>query len=182
VAANWQEIMSMEGPKEYPNANAALMDMLMGSVPQTPGGRQPAAVVRPPEAAAAPPVGTVAASQPMAVASQPSQAGSGNPVQAAFDRLPSTFQSGAAAGLNVVFQFRLAGPKGGDWHVVVKDGACAVAAGVHAAPTTTLKMSDDDFLSLIGGKLSAMSAYTSGKLKIEGDLMKSQLVQKLFKF
>jgi len=32
------------------------------------------------------------------------------------------------------------------------------------------------------GKLNAMSAYTSGKLKIEGDLMKSQLIEKLFKF
>jgi hypothetical protein len=27
-----------------------------------------------------------------------------------------------------------------------------------------------------------MQAYTSGKHKIEGDLMKSQLVEKLFKF
>jgi len=27
-----------------------------------------------------------------------------------------------------------------------------------------------------------MAAYTGGKLKIEGDLMKSQLVEKLFKF
>ncbi len=43
-------------------------------------------------------------------------------------------------------------------------------------------MSDEDFLSLIEGKLNAMQAYTSGKLKIEGDLMKSQLIEKLFKF
>jgi putative sterol carrier protein len=35
---------------------------------------------------------------------------------------------------------------------------------------------------MIQGQLNAMSAYTSGKLKIEGDLMKSQLVEKLFKF
>jgi hypothetical protein len=27
-----------------------------------------------------------------------------------------------------------------------------------------------------------MKAYTSGKLKIEGDLIKSQLIEKLFKF
>jgi len=27
-----------------------------------------------------------------------------------------------------------------------------------------------------------MSAFTSGKLKVEGDLMKSQLIEKLFKF
>ncbi len=27
-----------------------------------------------------------------------------------------------------------------------------------------------------------MSAFTTGKLKVEGDLMKSQLIEKLFKF
>jgi putative sterol carrier protein len=31
------------------------------------------------------------------------------------------------------------------------------------------------------GELNAMTAYTTGKLKIEGDLMKSQLIEKLFK-
>ncbi len=35
---------------------------------------------------------------------------------------------------------------------------------------------------MIEGKLNAMSAYTSGKLKVEGDLLKSQLIEKLFKF
>ncbi|MBL7216503.1 MAG: SCP2 sterol-binding domain-containing protein, partial [Desulfobacteraceae bacterium] len=42
-------------------------------------------------------------------------------------------------------------------------------------------MADEDFLKMISGELNAMSAYTGGKLKIEGDLMKSQLVEKLFK-
>ena len=40
---------------------------------------------------------------------------------------------------------------------------------------------DEDFLKMITGELNAMSAYTGGKLKIEGDLMKSQLIEKLFK-
>ena len=43
-------------------------------------------------------------------------------------------------------------------------------------------MSDEDFLKIVKGQLPAMQAYTSGKLKIEGDLMKSQLFEKLFKF
>jgi putative sterol carrier protein len=43
-------------------------------------------------------------------------------------------------------------------------------------------MGDADFLDLMNGKLPAMQAYTSGKLKIEGDLMKSQLIEKLFRF
>ena len=79
------------------------------------------------------------------------------------------------------FQFRITGPGGGDWQVIVKDGKCEAKAGEHASPTTTILMSDEDFLQLIGGKLNAMQAYTSGKLKIQGDLMKSQLIEKLFK-
>ena len=43
-------------------------------------------------------------------------------------------------------------------------------------------MADDDFVKLITGELNAMSAFTSGKLRVEGDLMKSQLIEKLFKF
>jgi len=64
---------------------------------------------------------------------------------------------------------------------VVKDGTCEVAEGVHGSPTTTILMKEEDFLALMEGKLNAMAAYTSGKLKIEGDLMKSQLIEKLFK-
>jgi len=33
---------------------------------------------------------------------------------------------------------------------------------------------------MMNGKLPAMQAYTTGKLKIEGDIMKSQLIEKLF--
>jgi putative sterol carrier protein len=43
-------------------------------------------------------------------------------------------------------------------------------------------MEDKDFLALMSGQLPAMQAYSTGRLKIEGDLMKSQLVEKLFKF
>ena len=103
-------------------------------------------------------------------------------VKGIFERIPEAFQADKAAGLDVVFQFKISGPGGGDWQVVVKDGACEVMEGVHERPTTTVKMGDGDFIQLISGKLNAMSAYTSGKLKIEGDLMKSQLIEKLFKF
>ncbi|MBW1739140.1 MAG: SDR family NAD(P)-dependent oxidoreductase, partial [Deltaproteobacteria bacterium] len=74
------------------------------------------------------------------------------------------------------------GDEGGSWHVTVKDGTCEVAEGSHGSPTTTIKMADEDFVKMITGKLNAMSAFTSGKLKIEGDLMKSQLIEKIFKF
>lgn len=103
-------------------------------------------------------------------------------VKSIFDRMPQAFLADKAAGVDVVFQYRISGAGGGEWFVTIKDGSCAVEQGAHQKPTTTIMMSDEDFLALISRKLNAMQAFTSGKLKIEGDLMKSQLVEKLFKF
>jgi len=111
-----------------------------------------------------------------------SQEPKGLTVSGIFEGIPSAFQADKAAGVNVVFQFDISGDKGGTWHVVIKEGTCEVAEGSHASPTTTIKMADDDFVNLITGKLNAMNAFTTGKLRIEGDLMKSQLIEKLFKF
>ncbi|NNG08114.1 MAG: SDR family NAD(P)-dependent oxidoreductase, partial [Desulfobacteraceae bacterium] len=109
-------------------------------------------------------------------------AAEGLTVKTIFDRLPEAFQADKAAGVDVVFQFKISGPDGGDWYSTVKDGTCDVNEGVHKNPTTTIIMSDKDFVGLIEGTVNPMQAYTSGKLKIEGDLMKSQLIEKLFKF
>jgi NAD(P)-dependent dehydrogenase (short-subunit alcohol dehydrogenase family)/putative sterol carrier protein len=106
--------------------------------------------------------------------------GSGS-VAGIFENMLETFKADAAAGVDVVFQFNISGADGGDWHCVIKDNTCTIEAGVHAKPVCTLKMADTDFLAMMQGTLPAMQAYTSGKLKIEGDIMKSQLLEKLFK-
>jgi NAD(P)-dependent dehydrogenase (short-subunit alcohol dehydrogenase family)/acyl dehydratase/putative sterol carrier protein len=103
-------------------------------------------------------------------------------VKGIFDRISDAFQPDKAAGVDVVFQFDISGPEGGSWNVTVKDKTCAVSEGVHGSPTTTIKMGDNDFVMLIKGELNAMKAFTSGKLRIEGDMMKSQLIEKLFTF
>jgi 3-hydroxy-3-methylglutaryl CoA synthase/NAD(P)-dependent dehydrogenase (short-subunit alcohol dehydrogenase family)/putative sterol carrier protein len=108
--------------------------------------------------------------------------GEGLTVKGIFDMLPDAFQPDCAAGVDVVFQFDISGPGGGSWHVRISDGSCRVTEGAHDSPTTTIKMGDEDFIKLISGELNAMSAFTSGKLKIEGDIMKSQLIEKVFKF
>jgi len=106
--------------------------------------------------------------------------GSGS-VAGIFENMLETFNADAAAGVDVVFQFNISGADGGDWHCVIKDNTCTIEAGVHAKPVCTLKMADADFLAMMQGTLPAMQAYTSGKLKIEGDIMKSKLLEKLFK-
>ncbi|MGD2186231.1 MAG: SDR family NAD(P)-dependent oxidoreductase [Desulfobacterales bacterium] len=98
-----------------------------------------------------------------------------------FENMNKTFKAEAAAGVDVVFQFNISGAGGGDWHCVIKDNSCTIESGLHAKPACTLKMADTDFLAMMDGTLPAMQAYTAGKLKIEGDIMKSQLLEKLFK-
>ena len=152
IMANLEKISSLKGGKEYRQLNDQIGDVL-GSL-----------------------------SKPLdkgvsAVGKQQSTVS----VAGIFDAMPGVFVKNASAGVDVVFQYIISGSGGGDWHCIVKDETCTVKTGKHEKPTCTLKISDSDFLLLMGGKLPAMQAYTSGKLKIEGDIMKSQLVEKLFK-
>lgn len=100
---------------------------------------------------------------------------------AVFEAMPSAFKSDASAGIDAVFQYVISGKSGGNWFCAIKDQGCKIAAGQHEKPTCILKMGDSDFLDMMNGKMKPMQAYTSGKLKIEGDIMKSQLIEKLFK-
>jgi putative sterol carrier protein len=103
-------------------------------------------------------------------------------VKSVFEKMPHVFKAEAAGGVEVVFQFCLSGEGGGDWYAAIKEKTCRVESGIFQNSSCTIKMNAEDFLSMMNGKLPAMQAYTSGKLKIEGDLMKSQLIGKLFKF
>jgi putative sterol carrier protein len=110
------------------------------------------------------------------------EAGATLNVKGVFEKMPAAFNAEKAAGKDVTFQFNISGPGGGDWMVTVKDGACRVEAGLADKPTTTIKMAEGDFLELIQGKLDGMQAFSAGKLKVSGDIMKAQLIGKLFKF
>jgi putative sterol carrier protein len=115
-----------------------------------------------------------------ASAGEPSADSEGS-VQAIFDGMLNGFKADAAAEVDVVFQFSISGEGGGDWYCVIKNGTCRIDQGSHDKPACTIKMTAVDFLAMMGGKLPAMQAFTSGKLQIEGDVMKSQLLEKLFK-
>ena len=153
VSDNWEKILSLKNAREYEQLNDLVLgDMLTALQPKK---EQPAAAT--------------------------SGGGAVATVAAVFENMSRGFKADAAKGVDVVFQFSISGEGGGDWMVAVKDGTCKVDTGVHAKPNTTIKMAGTDFLTMMSGKMSAMQAYTSGKIKIEGDLMKSQLIEKIFK-
>jgi putative sterol carrier protein len=153
IMANLDKISSMKDGKEYKQLNDQIGDVL-------------GALSKPLDKGAP------------AVGKQQSPSVS---VSEIFDAMPKAFVKSASKGVDVVFQYVISGSGGGEWNTVIKDETCAVKTGKHEKPTCTLRMSDADFLALMSGKLPAMQAYTSGKLKIEGDIMKSQLIEKLFK-
>ena len=72
-----------------------------------------------------------------------------------------------------VFQFKLSNPDA-VWTVNLKDGAGSVSEGAGAAPQCTLELSDADFMAMATGQADAMKLFSSGKLKISGDVMASQ--------
>ena len=118
--------------------------------------------------------------EPEPAAEEGEKKGGGISVADVFDQMPDRFLADKAEGVNVIFQYKITGADGGEWVVLIKDKTCTVEAGTHDSPTTTITMGDEDFLLLVQGKLNPMKAYTTGKLKIGGDLMKSQLIEKLF--
>jgi putative sterol carrier protein len=97
-----------------------------------------------------------------------------------FDSLPSKFDKGAAEDLDAVYQFNLTGAQSGQYHVIVKDGACAVKEGVYADPQVTLSLGGDDCIRLLNGQLSGFSIAMSGRLQIEGDISLAMQLKSLF--
>lgn len=64
---------------------------------------------------------------------------------------------------------------------------CSTGSGAAGAgslcrePDVTLNMSDNDLLAMFQGKLQPFAAYSSGRLKIQGDIMTAMRLEELIK-
>ena len=101
-------------------------------------------------------------------------------VKETFDAMAGKFRADKAAGVNATIQYDIAGDQGGTWNAVIKDGTCTVTPGAAAAPSLTLSMSSQDWLDMVGGKLSGQMAFMSGKLKLKGDMGLAMKIGGLF--
>ena len=101
-------------------------------------------------------------------------------VKEVFGKMPEAFNPSAAQGVDAVFQFEITGDGGGNWSVVVKDGACQVQEGTHDSPSVTLTMSGETWLGMVNKQVNGMQAFMSGQLKASGDIMLAQRIEQLF--
>ncbi|MBS2019305.1 MAG: SDR family NAD(P)-dependent oxidoreductase [Deltaproteobacteria bacterium] len=77
------------------------------------------------------------------------------------------------------YLFKLKSPDSA-WLVDLKNGKGAVSAG-EAKADCTLELTDADFMDMVSGKADAQKLYFAGKVKISGDVMASQKLEKVFK-
>ena len=86
--------------------------------------------------------------------------------------LPSKFNPEKAKDFEAVTQVDLSGTNGGSWIITVKDQKLQTQEGKATSPDITLKMADKDFVDLVNGKLSAVTAFMNGKLGFKGNMSK----------
>lgn len=65
----------------------------------------------------------------------------------------------------------------GDQGVVLLDGASGKVSEEDSAADTTIKTSWDDWEKMAAGELDGMTAFMTGKLKIEGDMGNAMQLQ-----
>jgi len=90
-------------------------------------------------------------------------------------QMESKFNSAAAAGLDLVFQFNITDDE--NFNVT---GSCAVAQGEAADPNVTLIMDKETLVGVMTGETDGMQAFMGGKLRAEGDMMLALKLGELF--
>lgn len=101
-------------------------------------------------------------------------------VDAFFERLPSAFRPEAAGGLAATFGFDLEGEGGGQWHVSVGEGRCAVEPGPATAPQVVVRSAAADWLAIVNGRLDPGTAFMTGRLRVKGDMGLALRLKDLF--
>ncbi|HXG29514.1 MAG TPA: SCP2 sterol-binding domain-containing protein [Nevskiales bacterium] len=91
-------------------------------------------------------------------------------------KFPAALNADAAADLNATIQYKISNPM----YLEIKNGQCTVHDGMAPSADVTLTMEDDDLAALLKGELNGMTAFMTGKLQVDGDLMLAQRLPTLF--
>ncbi len=95
-----------------------------------------------------------------------------------FENLKNNFNSDAAAGVDLVFQFDI--EDGENHYLDITDGNCELGKGNHDDPSVTLIMNEETFKGIVSGETDGMQAFMAGQLRAEGDMMLAMKLGELF--
>ncbi|MBA3009552.1 MAG: SCP2 sterol-binding domain-containing protein [Proteobacteria bacterium] len=86
-----------------------------------------------------------------------------------FGTMESRVNPDGIKGITANYGYVIQGPDGGTWTVCVADGKVTVREGL-VDPHVTTTCTDEDWVAITLGELDGMTAFSSGKLKVEGDM------------
>ena len=69
---------------------------------------------------------------------------------------------------------------GQSFYVELKDGKLSIEPYEYSDRQANMIISSANFMKMINGKLNSVLAFTTGKLKIEGDIEKAKELKQLF--
>jgi putative sterol carrier protein len=101
-------------------------------------------------------------------------------IQQVFEAMPTRFNANAASGVDAIFQFDLTGDNGAKYWVKIANQQMEMHEGETANPTITVVATADDYLKMVNGDLSAMSAFMAGKVKVKGNMGLAMKLQSIF--
>jgi len=96
----------------------------------------------------------------------------------AVQSMKAKFNPSAAAGLDLVFGFRIDEDK--NYSLIVKDSTCQLQEGVNPDAQVTLVMDGETLQGIVSGETDGMQAFMAGKLRAEGDMMLAMKLSELF--
>ncbi|MFJ3486972.1 SCP2 sterol-binding domain-containing protein [Pseudomonas sp. NPDC090202] len=96
----------------------------------------------------------------------------------AVQAMKAKFNPSAAAGLDLVFGFRIDDTQ--NFALIVKDGTCDLQEGENPDANVTLVMDSETMKGIVSGETDGMQAFMAGKLRAEGDMMLAMKLSELF--
>lgn len=100
-------------------------------------------------------------------------------IQEMFNELPKHFDPEAWGSKNAVMMFDVKGEQGGSWVATIEDKQLDFRKGTVENPDMTLIAQDEDLLKMVNGDLNPVTAFMSGKVKIQGDMSLAMKLQGL---
>jgi len=97
-----------------------------------------------------------------------------------FMSVPARFDSQAAGDMKATYCFKVTGEGGGDYTVTIENGACKVDRCIAESPDLTVTLGASDMAAIAAGELDPTTAFMTGRLQIEGDIMLAMKIAEVF--
>jgi uncharacterized OB-fold protein/putative sterol carrier protein len=90
------------------------------------------------------------------------------------------FRADKAEGVDMTIGYDLTGEGGGKWTITIKNKKCTVKEGLAKNLTVKMTMGADIYTGMMLGTIDGVTAFTSGQVKIDGDMMAAGATTKYF--